>query len=92
MARTLFRGGLVYDGTLPEPNVPVGSYTMAVRTGNLLFLSGHGAFNDGCPVHTGRLGETMTTEQVPVLPKLSCSTCSRQSEPNSATCPAWPAW
>ena len=48
---------------LPAANVPVGSYTMAVRTGDLLFLSGHGAFEDGRPVHTGRLGETMTTEQ-----------------------------
>lgn len=48
---------------LPTPNVPVGSYSMAVRTGNLLFLSGHGAFEDGRPMHTGRLGETMTTEQ-----------------------------
>jgi len=51
------------DVDLPEPNLPVGSYTTAVRTSNLLFLSGHGAFNDGRPVHTGRLGETMTTEQ-----------------------------
>ena len=51
------------DFHLPTPNIPVGSYTMAVRTGHLLFLSGHGAFEDGRPVHTGRLGETMTTEQ-----------------------------
>jgi enamine deaminase RidA (YjgF/YER057c/UK114 family) len=51
------------DHALPAPNVPVGSYMMAIRTGNLLFLSGHGAFEDGRPVHTGRLGETMTTEQ-----------------------------
>jgi enamine deaminase RidA (YjgF/YER057c/UK114 family) len=51
------------DHALPAPNVPVGSYVMAIRTGNLLFLSGHGAFEDGRPVHTGRLGETMTTEQ-----------------------------
>lgn len=48
---------------LPTLNVPVGSYSMVVRTGNLLYLSGHGAFEDGRPMHTGRLGETMTTEQ-----------------------------
>jgi enamine deaminase RidA (YjgF/YER057c/UK114 family) len=48
---------------LPTPNTPVGNYTMAVRTGHLLFLSGHGAFEDSRPVHTGRLGETMTTDQ-----------------------------
>jgi enamine deaminase RidA (YjgF/YER057c/UK114 family) len=58
-------GGAVmtFDLALPAPNVPVGSYVMAVRSGDLLFLSGHGAFEDGRPVHTGRLGETMTSEQ-----------------------------
>jgi len=54
---------MTLDLDLPTPNVPVGSYSMAVRTGNLLFLAGHGAFEDGRPMHTGRLGETMTTEQ-----------------------------
>src|SRR5207249_9403590 len=33
-----------------------------VRTGNLLFLSGHIARKDGKP-HTGKLGENLTTEQ-----------------------------
>jgi enamine deaminase RidA (YjgF/YER057c/UK114 family) len=51
------------DLVLPAPTAPVGSYVMAVRTGDLLFVSGHGAFEGGRPVHTGRLGETMTTEQ-----------------------------
>jgi enamine deaminase RidA (YjgF/YER057c/UK114 family) len=51
------------DIALPEANHPVGTYTMAVRTGDLLFLSGHGAFEDGAPVHLGRLGESMTTAQ-----------------------------
>lgn len=51
------------DLALPAPNVPVGSYVMAVRSGDQLFLSGHGAFENGRPQHTGRLGETMTTEQ-----------------------------
>ncbi|MDZ5620936.1 RidA family protein [Nocardioides bizhenqiangii] len=51
------------DDAVPAPNVPVGSYAMAVRTGDLLFVSGHGAFEDGHPMHTGRLGKTMTTEQ-----------------------------
>ena len=51
------------EDALPAPNAPVGSYVMAVRTGDLLFVSGHGAFEDGQPVHTGRLGTTMTTEQ-----------------------------
>jgi enamine deaminase RidA (YjgF/YER057c/UK114 family) len=54
---------MTFDRALPAPNVPVGNYVMAVRSGDLLFLSGHGAFEDGRPVLTGRLGETMTSEQ-----------------------------
>jgi enamine deaminase RidA (YjgF/YER057c/UK114 family) len=48
---------------LPPPARAVGTYEMAVRTGSLLFVSGHGAFDDGQPLHTGRLGESLTTEQ-----------------------------
>lgn len=48
---------------LPQVNVPVANYLMAVRTGSLLFLSGHGAFEGGRPVHTGRLGEDLSTEE-----------------------------
>jgi len=51
------------DLALPEVNRPVGSYTMAVRAGDLLFLSGHGAFEAGSPVHLGRLGESLTTAE-----------------------------
>jgi enamine deaminase RidA (YjgF/YER057c/UK114 family) len=47
---------------LPQVNAPVANYVMAVRTGSLLFLSGHGAFDDGKPLHTGRLGEDLSTE------------------------------
>lgn len=54
----LERAGLA----LPEVNQPVANYMMAARTGPLLFLSGHGAFDGGRPVHTGRLGEDMSTE------------------------------
>lgn len=48
---------------LPPPAKAVGTYVMAVRTGELLFVSGHGAFENGAPVHTGRLGESLTTDQ-----------------------------
>jgi enamine deaminase RidA (YjgF/YER057c/UK114 family) len=54
---------MTIDLDLPAPNTPVGSYIMAVQAGNLLHLSGHGAFEDGRPLHTGRLGETMSTEE-----------------------------
>lgn len=48
---------------LPAPARAVGTYAMAVRSGRLLWVSGHGAFEDGEPVHRGRLGEDLTTEQ-----------------------------
>ena len=51
------------DIALPAPHSAVGSYAMAVRTGDLLFLSGHGCFEDGSPIHTGRLGADLTTAQ-----------------------------
>ena len=40
---------------LPEPAAPVGNYVGAVRTGNLVFVSGHGPFMDGKLVHVGRV-------------------------------------
>jgi enamine deaminase RidA (YjgF/YER057c/UK114 family) len=36
---------------------------MAVRSGDLLHLSGHGVFQDGVPQHLGRLGESLSTAQ-----------------------------
>jgi len=51
------------DLALPPPARAVGTYAMTVRTGGLLFVSGHGAFEDGRPIHTGRLGESLTTDQ-----------------------------
>lgn len=48
---------------LPEPSAPVGSYRMARRFDSTLFVSGHGAFRAGTPLHTGKLGDTLTTEQ-----------------------------
>lgn len=48
--------------TLPEPMRPAANYVPAVRTGNLLFLSGAGPIgDDGRPV-TGKLGDTMSVE------------------------------
>ena len=47
---------------LPVASSPVGSYRMVRRVGKLLWVSGHGAFVDGVPVHTGKLGDTLTTE------------------------------
>ena len=33
--------------TLPKPTSPMANYVGAVRTGNLLFVSGHGPVRDG---------------------------------------------
>ena len=46
--------------TLPAPNRAVANYVMAVHTGQLLFVSGHGSFIDGAPAYTGKLGANLT--------------------------------
>ncbi len=48
--------------TLPPVSVPAAAYVPFVQTGNLVFLSGHIAKQDGKP-WVGQLGSTMTTEQ-----------------------------
>lgn len=49
--------------TLPPPPKPVGSYIPAIRTGNLLFLSGMIPFQDGKLAWEGKLGHELTVEQ-----------------------------
>src|SRR5881628_3279997 len=50
--------------TLPPPNTPVANYVGAVRTGNLLFVSGHGPLRaDGKPSARGKVGRELSTEQ-----------------------------
>ncbi len=48
--------------TLPPVAVPAASYVPFVRTGSLVFLSGHIAKRDGKP-WVGQLGLTMTTDE-----------------------------
>ena len=48
--------------TLPPVAIPAAAYVPFVRTGNLVFLSGHIARRDGKP-WVGRLGQGMTTAQ-----------------------------
>ena len=50
--------------TLPEQAKPVANYVAAVRVGNLLFVSGHGPYNDGKIKMAGKLGRDLT---VPLL-------------------------
>jgi len=48
--------------TLPEVAPPAAAFVLSVRTGNLLFVSGHIAKKDGNP-WTGKLGASLTTAQ-----------------------------
>jgi enamine deaminase RidA (YjgF/YER057c/UK114 family) len=47
---------------LPEITAPVAAFVPFVRSGNLVFLSGHIAKKDGKP-WSGKLGEGVTTQQ-----------------------------
>ena len=49
--------------SLPAAPKPVANYVPAVRTGNLLFVSGHGPYNDGKTVLSGKLGQELTVEE-----------------------------
>lgn len=48
--------------TLPPVSVPAAAYVPFVQTGNLVFLSGHIAKQDGKP-WVGQLGKNMSTEE-----------------------------
>lgn len=48
--------------TLPEVATPAAAYVPFVRTGQLVFISGHIAKKDGKP-YAGQLGTDMSTEQ-----------------------------
>jgi enamine deaminase RidA (YjgF/YER057c/UK114 family) len=47
--------------TLPPPPKPVATYVTSVRTGNLLFLSGHGECGENYT--RGKVGRDLTVEQ-----------------------------
>ena|ERR1041385_4838103 len=49
--------------TLTEPSKPVANYVKAVRTGNLLYLAGHGPVKPDGSYVTGKVGRDLTTEQ-----------------------------
>jgi enamine deaminase RidA (YjgF/YER057c/UK114 family) len=49
--------------TLPTPSTPVANYVTAVRTGTLVFLSGHGPCGEVQPTHQGKVGGDLTIEQ-----------------------------
>ena len=44
---------------LPKAPTPVATYVTAVRTGNLLYVSGHGPVNSDGTMHLGRVGDNL---------------------------------
>ncbi len=60
---------------LPPPPAPVANYVGAVRTGNLVFVSGHGPSRDGEFIYRGKLGrdvDTQTGYEAAQLVMLNC--------------------
>ncbi len=49
--------------SLPAAVIPVANYVPSVRTGNLVFLSGHGPFNQDGTLITGKVGSDLTLDQ-----------------------------
>jgi len=49
--------------TIPDTVAPVANYVPAVRTGDLVVVSGQIPLVDGKPTFTGLLGETLSVEQ-----------------------------
>jgi enamine deaminase RidA (YjgF/YER057c/UK114 family) len=49
--------------TLMEPSKPIANYVKAVRTGNLIFLSGHGPSKADGTLTTGKVGKDLSIEQ-----------------------------
>jgi enamine deaminase RidA (YjgF/YER057c/UK114 family) len=45
------------------PSKPIANYVKAVRTGNLLYLAGHGPTRADGSITLGKLGKDLTTEQ-----------------------------
>jgi enamine deaminase RidA (YjgF/YER057c/UK114 family) len=48
---------------LPPAVTPVANYVPAVRSGHLVFLSGHGPFDEAGALITGKVGVDLTVEQ-----------------------------
>lgn len=49
--------------TLPEASVPVANYLMAVKSGRLLFLAGHGPYDLDGTIRVGKVGADLTLEE-----------------------------
>src|SRR5262245_59254884 len=56
---------------LPEPPTPLGAYVPAVRSGNLLFLSGMLPLRSGKPAYTGRIGDQLSLAEARAAAQLA---------------------
>ena len=57
---------------LPEPTQPFAAYVPAVRTGNLVYLSGQGPIRDGQIAYRGKVGADVTPEKAKEAAQLTC--------------------
>jgi len=48
---------------LPSPAIPVANYVPAIRTGNLVFLSGHGPLREDGSLIIGKLDSDLSVEE-----------------------------
>lgn len=48
---------------LPEASAPVANYLMAVRSGDLLFLAGHGPYDLDGSIRVGKVGSDLTVSE-----------------------------
>ncbi len=57
---------------LPAPTPPIAAYVPAVRTGNLVFISGQGPIRDGKLAYAGKVGADLDVESAKDAAKLTC--------------------
>ena len=48
--------------SVPDPGAPVANFVGAVKTGNLVFVSGHGPRRDGKYLYIGKVGQDLDVE------------------------------
>ena len=56
---------------LPRPSKPIGLYVSAVKSGNMLFVSGHGPLRPDRSLVCGRVGEDVSVEQAKEAAKIT---------------------
>jgi enamine deaminase RidA (YjgF/YER057c/UK114 family) len=61
--------------TIPSPSAPAANYVGTVRTGNLVFVSGHGPLRSDGRFVAGKLGRDLTVEAGYEAAKLTALQC-----------------